>query len=270
MSRTVRYAGVLAVAAVMGFAAADADAGFQTLYSGTTTMRVNPNGQPWLNATFGYTVAYDLMAGPNVLWKYTYALTDPDTGGPNALRDISHLIVELTNPFTGTITGVPAGFKQEIRTFSPSDPGKSNPGLPSTIYGVKFDYPGNPTPTSVSFVATHAPMWGDLYHKSGKVAGQDVYAYNRGFGTNASPVEPTLADWSFILAGATAAEVASRFLALWGGSAPGCTGYGNCWALVPDGSVVVTQIPVPAALPILAAALAGFGFAGLRQRRVVA
>lgn len=253
---TVRYAGALAFAAALAVATPAAEASYQTLYSGTVAMTATAT---WTDATFTYKVEYDLgNLGDVVKWKYTYSLSDSTSP-----RDISHIIVELTNPFTGTISVVnPDDFETpEIKTHTEQ---QGNPNLPSNLYGIKVDFKDDGSvPTSISFESNHAPMWGDLYFKDGKVGEVDVTAYNIGFGSNPSPLEPTAAQWSAILA---AANPTSAFLALWGGSAPGCTAGANCWALVPD-SQVTTVIPVPAALPILAAALAGFGFAGWRQRR---
>lgn len=105
-------------------------------------------------------------------------------------KDFSHSIFEISDNIdkynidteiynlqvNGHSSSVP-----DPRTYSPSDPGNSNPGLPDDIYGLKFELKG--LNEKISFDSTRAPMWGDIYAKDGQSAGHFVYAYNKGLGT---------------------------------------------------------------------------------------
>lgn len=107
-------------------------------------------------------------------WNYAYVYTVPRKG-------LSHLILEVSDNFAIEDylgTGYP-----ELRLYCPDDPGKSNPGLPDDIYGLKFEIPdnGDVLKYSIEFDSTRSPMWGDFYAKSGKTKGNDVYAHNDGF-----------------------------------------------------------------------------------------
>ncbi len=53
--------------------------------------------------------------------------------------------------------------------------GNSNPGLPGTLYGVKFTT-GGAAPETYTFFSDRAPVWGDFYVRGG----QDNRVYNNG------------------------------------------------------------------------------------------
>jgi hypothetical protein len=108
-------------------------------------------------------------------WQYTYTWNTTS-------KDLSHIIIEVTpesdvEDFTITQGSLSA---DSPRTFSPSDPGNSNPGLPGDIFGLKFA--GTSTLQTIVFTTDHAPVWGDFYAKDGVDGQIDVYAYNTGFG----------------------------------------------------------------------------------------
>jgi hypothetical protein len=129
----------------------------------------------WANGST--TLSWDIVqVGSD--WQYTYTWTALN-------KNLSHILLEVS-PDSGV-----ADFKVTAgtllagpTTFSPSDPGNSNPGLPGDIYGLKFD--GGALSVTFAFITDHAPVWGDFYAKDGvdgigsdKVA---VIAYNQGFG----------------------------------------------------------------------------------------
>jgi hypothetical protein len=131
-------------------------------------------------------------------WKYTYTLDiDGNQGG------ISHLILEVsegetdgTNKFElANLTGLDGNAKiDELRTFTASDPGASNPGLPAAIYGIKFEPVVDDSMSMTwSFYSDRAPVWGDFYAKDGKAGGADNYAYNKGF-ADSDPLAPPADD----------------------------------------------------------------------------
>ena len=121
----------------------------------------------------------------NSLWCYDYTLTVP--GG-----DISHMIIETSDGFS--ISNIfDITFPGEDNKVEPSigdtfKPGTSNPGIPESIYGIKFD--GDPDlglSFEVVFYSDKAPVWGDFYAKDGKawkdLAGKNVFnaIWNAGF-----------------------------------------------------------------------------------------
>jgi hypothetical protein len=111
-------------------------------------------------------------------WSYTYQWhTDS--------KNLSHLILEVTpgssiDEFAfGDSSYAPGA--DDLRWYSPSDPGDSNPGLPANIYGFKVTPGIDTTDFTFSFVTSHNPVWGDFYARDGKNRGRDVIAYNAGF-----------------------------------------------------------------------------------------
>lgn len=120
------------------------------------------------------------------IWDYSYTFTVPD-------GNISHLILEVSPTFTANdLFGLSGTFTSTtIGTFSPSDPGNSNPNLPGTIHGIKFDGV-NATTGIFSFKSFRDPVWGDFYSKNGTAHNdQGVFntAWNAGF-TLADPTNP--------------------------------------------------------------------------------
>ena len=110
-------------------------------------------------------------------WQYTYTWTATS-------KDLSHIIIEVTpGSIVGDFTITQGSLSVDSpRTFTASDPGNSNPGLPGDIFGLKFA--GTSTTQTIVFTTDHAPVWGDFYAKDGvDNPGQiDVYAHNTGFG----------------------------------------------------------------------------------------
>jgi len=108
------------------------------------------------------------------VWTYNY--TFADTGSGNDLKNISHLILELS---AGATLADFTGLAGTVGTYDPADnnqQGQPNPGLPGIIYGTKVDG-GSPSLT-LSFTTNRAPVWGNFYVKDGN---NTNYAYNTGF-----------------------------------------------------------------------------------------
>ena len=80
---------------------------------------------------------------------------------------------DLDNPMDFIGTGV---FESEDPTLYGSSP--SNPGIPGTIFGIKYDITASGSGNTVEFDSYRLPMWGDFYTKGGP----DPFAYNSGFG----------------------------------------------------------------------------------------
>jgi hypothetical protein len=115
------------------------------------------------------------------LYTYEYSWATP-TGS----KELSHIIIELT---TGTdiidlIYNTPSIEGHSTGTFTADDQGASNPGIPSSIYGIKFDLAEDSTTFGFTFTSNQAPVWGNFYAKDGQMSGndgEDVYAYNTGW-----------------------------------------------------------------------------------------
>jgi len=114
-------------------------------------------------------------------WHYYYNLSINGNQGA-----ISHMILQVTS-------GANALSADEIESvsydFQTDDPtwyyqGNSNPGMPGSIFGLKFDLGANEwMEFTLEFYSKRNPMLGDFYSKDG-VAGGDGwnYVYNEGFG----------------------------------------------------------------------------------------
>jgi hypothetical protein len=103
------------------------------------------------------------------LWTYQYSASV-------VRKDISHFILEVSqdsrpfDSYAGTDTKVVGP-----QIWDGSD-GNSNPLMPRSIYGVKFDFGGSkPTYT---IVTDRAPVYGVFYAKDGKDSGQNVVAWS--------------------------------------------------------------------------------------------
>jgi len=120
-------------------------------------------------------------------WHYEYSWTAATKGLTQFILEVS--AGALASDFSNFSTSWSSGMTTlNPTTYTPPLPG--SPGLPGTIYGIKF----SPTPDgsgdtstsfSWSFDSTHKPEWGDFYAKDGKQQTTDgkidVIAYNIGF-----------------------------------------------------------------------------------------
>jgi hypothetical protein len=106
-------------------------------------------------------------------WHYKYTLTAAE-------QNISHLIIEVSPTFTaGNIRNSTLDYV--LGTYS-SDDGQSNPGMPDSMLGLKWNF-GTSTTMTVEFDSDRAPVWGDFYAKDGKGSDKNWnVAYNLGFG----------------------------------------------------------------------------------------
>lgn len=111
----------------------------------------------------------------NDTWRYNYTFTVPE-------KAISHVLLE-TSEGIRLLGGTTATGREGPGTFGP---GNSNPGIPGSIFGLKFDTTGDPLSFSWQIETDRAPMWGDFYAKDGvtRIGGQNfnVFAYNINFG----------------------------------------------------------------------------------------
>lgn len=130
------------------------------------------------------------------LYRYQYVFSNGQ--GKGVAQDISHVTLQVSAQFVfSDFAGIIKGSLKEgdLRTYKPTDPGKSNPNLPGEIYGAKFDPPAKSGGKQyVEFLSTRAPTWGDFYAKSGKEGGKGgawTTVWNTGFGIAPPPASAT-------------------------------------------------------------------------------
>lgn len=198
-----------------------APSSWATSYSGSIT---GPGGtltgtNEWIDASLAWTVT-----NTDGYWTYVYTFTVGEKG-------ISHVIIEVSDSFgLGNIKeGTTSNY--ELNTYGSQ--GASNPGMPEPIHGIKWES-GSSASSELSWIWTivtdREPMWGDFYAKDGVDGTVDVYAYNIGFGSDATAI-------------------------IGDGNAGG-------WVLVPDTGT--PPIPEPASILLLGFGLASL--AGVRKR----
>lgn len=134
--------------------------------------------EPWM--TDGMVINWEVTQNADYSWDYRYWFRN--AAGAIPTKAISHMIVAISpeatlNDFWG------GSGPLEIQTWSGDDP--SNPGMPTTLYGLKVDISSD----EYYFTSTKAPVWGDFYIKDGTLDKEPVYAYNTTFGSP-DPMDP--------------------------------------------------------------------------------
>lgn len=130
----------------------------------------------WANATLEWSVTDPAQSGVGH-WLYTYTFDSND-------HNISHVIVEVSDNFTTAdmLAGTTLGAL--LDTYSGNDP--SNPNLPGTITGIKWNSTSDSTSMSVTIVTDRAPVEGIFYAVNGQTPGAISYAYSDGSRTGAA------------------------------------------------------------------------------------
>lgn len=122
-------------------------------------------------------------------WDYDYTLSV-------YRNEISHFVLEVSPTFQrSNIWDEQGNFGAiELKTY---ESGGSNPNMPSSVYGVKFD---NATGTTVKvrFTSNRAPIWGDFYAKDGVTSGVPNAAWNAGFAAPDSDPQSPACNGSFM------------------------------------------------------------------------
>jgi len=181
------------------------------------TLLPTPEWPDWTPATITWVVTYN----PSItMWHYDYTLSVYK-------QEVSHFVVEASLDFTIEDLFNPEGTPyQSIQVGEQS--GAGSPGLPGSLYGIKFD---STTGTTVhfSFDSPRQPVWGDFYSKDGKAGDAWNAVWNAGF-LITDPLDPP------------------------------ANGSIDNHLLVPD-----TIVPEPTALMVLGIGLVGLG--GLLARR---
>lgn len=123
------------------------------------------------NATLEWSVEY---SGGHWVYNYVFNTNSEDRS------QISHLIIEVSDNFTRAdmLTGTTQlGTTYPLLDFYSAGP--ANPGLPETIYGIKWQDPetANASTWTITIVTDRDPMEGIFYAVDGK-GGSPTYAYS--------------------------------------------------------------------------------------------
>jgi len=139
----------------------------------------------WNNVDHPVTLSWRVSL--DSVWHYEYVLTVPD--GNLGGGGISHMLLETSESFTANnIWNLSWSDTLIGNNYGPGEPGKSNPGIPGDLFGIKFDKvseAGEVISFSVDFYSDRNPVWGDFYSKDGvqnvKGVKTDNTAWNAGF-----------------------------------------------------------------------------------------
>jgi hypothetical protein len=149
----------------------------------------------WSDVTFSWNVSWS-----GSLYTYVYTFSDPYS---KQLKELSHLIIQLPDTFSSTDIkpGTTLGWDGP-KEYGPDAPGNSNPDIPATIDGIKWNEDdghmvvtdtGSVMSYSITLVSDNPPMPGNFYAKDGKEGGDPVYAWSgtsSGFGYNIPVPDP--------------------------------------------------------------------------------
>ena len=148
------------------------------------------------------------------IWTYYYTITITPTGAHQE-KTISHFILEVTeddNPFyIDTGLSSPIDGDRGLDIWSGDESG--NPSMPNPIYGIKFDFGGNPA--EYTLVTDRAPVYGVFYSKDGKTGGTDVVAWSTALNDSDYQSNESLTTTDFIVrpnGAAPVPEPATMFL----------------------------------------------------------
>lgn len=123
----------------------------------------------------GFKISWNITLNGG-LFHYVYSITDSKNG--DLARNLSHIIIQFSQTFTPNdflnSAGKPvAGI--ELKNYSSTLQGNSNPSMPGVLYGISF--PGSSGKLTIDFYTNRAPVWGSFYAKGGNSA----VAWNTGF-----------------------------------------------------------------------------------------
>jgi hypothetical protein len=121
------------------------------------------------------------------LWTYQYTITTAGSNyknkknGETQEKDISHFILEITEaePFIfehGYEENYIEGPALWEKYSEDNKKTSGNPDMPNDIYGIKFDFGGNPV--TYTIVTEREPVYGVFYAKGGKSNRNDLVAWS--------------------------------------------------------------------------------------------
>jgi hypothetical protein len=125
-------------------------------------------------------LSWTVAQNNDLSWHYSYVFNRDGAQG-----NLSHLILETSqNLAHGDIRNATPNIQwSDPRWYAP---GPSNPNMPGSIYGVKFEPFPESFISTIDFDSSRAPMWGDFFAKDGSVGGS---LWNAGF----TAIDPTSA-----------------------------------------------------------------------------
>jgi hypothetical protein len=169
---------ILVVILMAGYAAADTPSYVGGLATEGTIAGLVGSGL-WI--TPGPTmISWNVIQDTAGFWNYTYTFGDPPPIPTSVIVQCSRGLS------SGSFLDVLGDFASYgVGQF---DPGPSYPGLPGSIYGIKFDGVTDINAV-VHFHCWSAPVWGNGYGMDGNLGGADNYVYNSTF-LDPQPTEP--------------------------------------------------------------------------------
>jgi len=141
-----------------GMLASDFDSGNSM---GADGLLLGNNG--WVNASQPLVLRWNVSFDGS-LWHYEYTFNELELQG-----GLSHMILEVSDTLLASDIINPVYAFEGPAQYGPGDP--SNPSIPGTVWGVKFDTQGAAGLAVLSFDSTRSPVWGDFYAKDGSVGG---------------------------------------------------------------------------------------------------
>ncbi len=127
------------------------------------------------NYATGTSASWNINLVEGGLVHYQYSFSVPRT-------DISHFMLEVSNNLN-----LSTDYLQSTLNPSNDSPklwtgGQSNPGLPTGLFGIKYEELGGVLTVNLEFLSTRLPMWGSFYLKGGS----SHNAFNTGLNNLAS------------------------------------------------------------------------------------
>jgi hypothetical protein len=117
------------------------------------------------------------------VWHYHYELSVPPTASA-----VSHVIFETSESLEYSDIQN-ASTPIELDDPKLYGPGPSNPFMPDTAFGIKFQ--ATDTTFVLDFDCPRDPVWGDFYAVGGKTPGAEQAAWNAGFtNPDVDPLDP--------------------------------------------------------------------------------
>lgn len=136
--------------------------GQRTLTSGGGLNSAGTGNNPFATGTgISWVISLDSVTN---LYTYEYSFFRPSDRNGSQPLTVSHFILELS---PGCIIEGQSeciwdpNSQTEFRSAWMNDTGNSNPGLPGSIYGVKFDT----ELSTYTFISDRNPVWGNFYAK---------------------------------------------------------------------------------------------------------
>lgn len=155
-------------------------------------------GGKWAKATNNGIDVHWQITFDGSLYSYAYTFTGAGSSALDPDPDVSHWILEVSSPSTLDDFLIPdlTLSSDLLNTFFQDN---SNPYMPDSIYGIKFE-DGPNSGSAYVFQTAREPVWGDLYIKDGKEKGASseelwTTAWNAGFGTQPDFSTTEFQDW---------------------------------------------------------------------------